>query len=73
MFNKRHQLYGHCGLKIAGFSDFLAFRYGSIPAHFTWVNRRIANDAASMTSAISVHIYEVRPRKMMNSKLINLV
>jgi hypothetical protein len=31
------------------------------------------NDAASMTSTISAHIYEVRPRKMMNSRLINLV
>jgi hypothetical protein len=31
------------------------------------------NDAASMTSTISAHIYEVRPRKMMNSRSINLV
>jgi hypothetical protein len=30
-------------------------------------------DAASMTFTISAHVYEVRPRKIMNSRLINLV
>lgn len=39
-----------------------------------WISPRPAHrDAASMTSTISAHIYEVKPRKMMNSRLINLV